>query len=149
MGYGFGIWLVYNKSLLSINKHIGHTTLSCFMKENEARNLYNELIHTYGKKTTIDINGHSAKLFDKTYYKTSENDLYAWGHPVSCEQLDNYKTVISKYNCEQPYSLHTSVQYESDINLLVPKFNSKINTESIIHLVNITSNNPSDWNLLL
>ena len=56
MGYGFGIWLVYNKSLLSINKHIGHTTLSCFMKENEARNLYNELIHTYGKKTTIDIN---------------------------------------------------------------------------------------------
>lgn len=149
MGYGFGIWLVYNKSLLSINKHIGHVTLSCFMKENEANNLYNEITHTYGKKTKIDINGYSAKLFDNTYYKTSENTLHAWGHPVSCEQLDNYKTIISKYNCEQPHSLHTSVQYETDINLLVPKFNSKINTEGIIHLVNITSNTPSDWNLIL
>ena len=32
MGYGYGIWLVYDKSEFDTT-HIGHVTVACFMKK--------------------------------------------------------------------------------------------------------------------
>jgi hypothetical protein len=45
MGYGYGVWLVYNQKIFTQpTPHIGHITIACFMNKEDATELYNEII---------------------------------------------------------------------------------------------------------
>ena len=52
MGYGYGIWLVYNPNIFKEKtSHIGHITIACFMKKDDAKNFV--LYSLMGVFTTI------------------------------------------------------------------------------------------------
>ena len=44
MGYGYGVWLVYNNTELK-TEHIGHITIACFMNKDNAFNLYRNIFY--------------------------------------------------------------------------------------------------------
>ena len=84
MGYGYGIWLVYDDDRLK-TEHIGHITIACFMERNESIKLYDEIIHKLGETADIEIIG-VPEYFYSSFYKHDNNKLCAWGYNGKCNK---------------------------------------------------------------
>ena len=76
MGYGYGVWLVYDNNELP-TKHVGHITIACFMERDEALNLYTNIIDTVGNQEVVRLSGKPI-IFDTGFYEHDNNNLYSW-----------------------------------------------------------------------
>ena len=56
MGYGYGIWLIYNSDELK-TEHIGHVTVCCFMNKEDSLKLYGDIVEKYGSDADFTLNG--------------------------------------------------------------------------------------------
>lgn len=148
MGYKYGIWLVYNQELLHTN-HIGHFTICCFMEYLDAINLYDELKNTCGTHTTINIIGNNPIFFPTNLYSHDNNNLYSWGFYGTSTIWNNYKTITDKYICDFSHEPHTSIEYSKNKDSLFLKPVDKLSLDCSIHVVDITSDNPNEWYILL
>lgn len=148
MGYGYGIWLVYDEDIFE-TKHTGHFTVACFMDYLDAVKLYDELKSICGDKARIDINGDPV-IFSPGFYEHDDNNLVAWGYEGENKLWQKYAEICQKYKCDFSSIPHTSIEY-SDIEQ--NQINTKKTEETTIyckmHCVDITSNNPCEWNIII
>ena len=156
MGYKYGVWLVYNTLKMPM-RHVGHFTITCYMEKEEAEKLCNELIHKFGKYHDMCIESKNPIYFEQNMYEDDDNNIYSWGYNGHIPQTGNKKTIswleieeITKnYKCNFSHRIHTSIDYSKDKNLLhtLEMLHNKVVTGSI-ELVDITSDNPSEWSII-
>ncbi len=146
MGYGYGVWLVYNEDVFP-TEHIGHFTISCFMNHDDALDLYHEITYKYGTNTKIYVDGNSVK-FPCGFYEHDTNNLHSWGYKGKCSNWINYKRVCNNYKCDFSNIPHTSIEYNKNEYALNVKEIDKIELECQVCVVDIRSDNPSDWKIL-
>lgn len=155
MGYKYGIWLVYSNDEFPTS-HIGHVTISCYMEKEEANNLYYDLVKAYGKYHDIYIDCLHPVIFDNHMYENDTNELYAWGyegHLLENGEITNlwskFQSATHKYKCNFSLQIHTSISYSKKIDTLnMTKINENKIVKCSIELVDITSDNPSDWHII-
>lgn len=151
-GYGFGVWLVYDQSLLG-TQHLGHFTVACFMAKDDATRMYQEILGlTQNKKITIHLESQS-QLYAKNMYAKDENDICSWGYNGTCSTWLQLKRVCEKYECNFSNTIHTSIQYAVDAALLKPVDlcgcnNGVTAVECTVHVVNICGDNPMNWHVI-
>lgn len=155
MGYKYGIWLVYDAltfyNISNISPtHIGHFTISCNMEYNDAVNLYHKLFEQFGDYSTMCVSGKSV-VFPKGLYQNATSDLYAWGYEATNSLWEYYKNTCNSELGDFAEIPHTSIQY-SKFNFLQSYVDSKHIDDFQIRckmcLVDITNDNPIEWNIL-
>ena len=164
-GYGYGIWIVYDQELFQpVIKHTGHFTVACFMEKEDALNLYVEIMDQMGNGVagngvagngvagngvTIDVH-KNYEIYGKNMYEKDENNIYSWGYNGASSKWPMLHKICSKYDCNFSHIIHTSIQYAKHTHLLEPSYleeNMQINGS--IRFVNICSENPKDWYVIL
>ena len=145
MGYGYGVWLVYDDDEIK-TEHISHITIACFMKKNEAEKLYAELTKS-SDKAVVNISGTSEYYFS-SFYDHDTNKMCSWGYNGSCDKWGMYKKICNKYQCDFAFTPHTSIEYGMYPKLLKP---ININDKKLsckICCVDIRSDFPEDWKIM-
>ena len=147
MGYGYGVWLVYNNAEIE-TEHIGHITIACFMKKNAASHLYRDIIHNFGDTAEVEVNG-KPEFFYSSCYKHDTNKLCAWGYNGKCEKWEKYKSICETYECDFSTTPHISKDYNVYADLLKKPYNmeNKI-IQCKVQWADIRSDFPIDWKLL-
>ena len=140
--------MVYDEDIFE-TKHIGHFTIGCFMECLDAIQLYNELKSRYGDNTKININGDPV-IFSSGIYEHADNNLIAWGYEGENDLWQKYQDTCATHKCDFSSIPHTSIEY-SDIeeNQINPKKTKDTTIYCKMHCVDITSNNPSEWNIII
>ena len=146
MGYKYGVWLTYKKSLIPTT-HIGHFTVACYMTKRDALCLHEDILAKYGNTHYIDVNGKKPVLFDKNVYKDDNNELNEWGYEGTCKKWTEFKKCTQEYNCNFSEIPHTTVEYYK---------NRETNTFAMDNMcvqcnlvvANINSNDPKKWSIL-
>ena len=146
MGYGYGIWLIYNGDELK-TEHIGHATVCCFMNKEEALKLYGEIEKKTGCDADITLNGKHEFYFS-TFYKHDKNKMCAWGYNGKCNKWKIYKKFCDKYECDFSSDLHISMQYEMYPKHLEPMDIKKKKMGCKLVCVDIRSDFPVDWKVI-
>ena len=155
MGYKYGVWLVYNTLKMPM-RHIGHFTITCQMEKEEAEKLYRELIHKFGKYHDMCVESKKPVYFDLNMYE--DDDMYSWGYnghiTQQCEDIkttswSEIEEITKNYKCNFSHRIHTSIDYSKDRKSLhaLEMLHNKVVTCSI-ELVDITSDNPSEWSII-
>ena len=154
MGYKYGLWMVYDKADFPTT-HIGHVTITCYMEKDDATQLYHELLHVCGKYHEIYIECTNPIKFDQNMYENDDNNLYSWGyegrmlHGLNTNLWSNIEKIAQKYKCNFSYKIHTSMYYSLENNaLIMHKMNENKIVKCTIELVDITSNEPTDWHII-
>jgi hypothetical protein len=148
MGYKYGVWYVYPKDSFA-TKHIGHFTVSCFMEKEDARRLYIELLSKMGKSNMINVNCKDPVIFEKNLYEDDDNNICSWGYKGTILNWNSIRKITDNYKCNFSQQPHTSIQYEYDESKLnIEKLSSNKLIKCNIHLVNICSDNPHEWNII-
>jgi hypothetical protein len=145
MGYGFGVWFVYDKDLFE-TEHIGHITIACFMQKEDAISLKNELNSKITELLLTSDGSHI--LFDKNLYKHDKNNICSWGFEFYSKKWSFIKKICNDYICSFSETPHTSIEYG--------KFNDNFNIYDIepvcldgtIEVVDIRSDFPVDWKII-
>mgnify|MGYP001158519673 FL=1 len=146
MGYGYGVWLVYNNTELK-TEHIGHITIACFMNKDNALNLYRDITNILGDTTEVEIIG-KPEYFPSSYYEHDTNKLCAWGYYGKCNKWELYKNICDNYECDFSSTPHISKEYNLYPNLLKPcEIENKV-IQCKVHCADIRSDFPVDWKLL-
>ena len=145
MGYGYGIWLIYDDDELKM-EHIGHITIACFMQKNEAEKLYNELIKL-GNNVGVTINGKS-EYYRSSFYEHDTNKICSWGYSGMCTKWTIYKKICERYKCDFSLIPHTSIEYGLYTNLLKPINIKEKNLYCRICCADIRSDFPVDWKII-
>ena len=156
MGYKYGVWLVYNKEEFP-TAHIGHFTITCFMEKEDAAQLCSELIDKFGKYHEIYTECMTPIKFEQNMYEDDDNDLYAWGyegHILEQGMMTNLwskiEEVTKKYNCNFSHLIHTSICYSiSKLNIIPRKMDINKIVKCSIELVDIISDDPLNWHIIL
>ena len=69
MGYGYGVWLIYEHQSLK-TEHISHVTVACFMNKKDAFELRNQIYHEIGGENSkfilLEIQRYTVVIFMKT-----------------------------------------------------------------------------------
>ena len=148
MGYGYGIWLIYNSDELK-TEHIGHVTVGCFMNKEEALKLYDEIVKKSGTDADVIFNGQHEFYFS-TFYKHDKNKMCSWGYTGKCNKWKIYKKICDNYNCDFSSEPHTSIQYEMYPKQLEPinLSKKKKKMECKLVCVDIRSDFPVDWKVI-
>jgi|SaaInlV_150m_DNA_2_1039686.scaffolds.fasta_scaffold00088_24 hypothetical protein len=151
MGYGYGVWLVYDNNDI-INKglhtqHIGHVTIACFMEKKEAYALYRDIEEKMGTNAEIDIYGTPA-YYCSSYYEHDTNKLCAWGYNGKCEEWSLYKNICDNYKCDFSDVPHISKEYNLHTKLLNPFKIENTRIKCRLYCADIRSDFPVDWKLL-
>lgn len=148
MGYKYGVWYVYPKETFP-TKHIGHFTVSCFMEKEDARKLYIELLSKMGKSNMINVNCQNPVIFEKNIYEDDDNNICSWGYKGTILNWNSIRKITNNYKCNFSQQPHTSIQYEyEETDLIIEKLSSNKLIKCNIHLVNICSDNPDEWNII-
>lgn len=155
MGYKYGIWLVYDKHEFS-TAHIGHITITCYMEKDEATCLYHELVDIFGKYHEVYIECTHPVKFVTNFYDDDNNDLYAWGYEghilengLMTNLWSNIEDVTKKYKCNFACVPHTSIFYShAKYALLLEKMPENKIVKCSMELVDITSDDPLEWNIM-
>ncbi len=146
MGYGYGVWLVYNNTEVE-TEHIGHITIGCFMKRDNALELYIDIIRNFGDTAEVEIDG-KPEYFYSSYYEHDTNKLCAWGYNGKCDKWEIYKNLCETYECDFSSTPHISKDYNIYPNLLNPyEMENKV-IQCKVHCADIRSDFPVDWKLL-
>ena len=154
MGYKYGVWLVYDPNEFQKRhtiEHIGHFTISCFMERLDAIELYNELRQNYGTNTNIMVIGKPV-TFSVGFYEHDNNNLSSWGFEGSCALWTQYKEISSGHKCDFSATPHTSIEYSKNTihaNDILQYTMDDFTIKCRMHVVDITSDDPSDWNIIL
>ena len=145
MGYGFGVWFVYNQDLFE-TEHIGHITISCFMNKEDAISLKEEL----NKKITellLSSDGHHVK-FEKNLYLHDKNNICSWGFEFYSKKWDYIMKICNEYICSVSKVPHTSIEYgKIDENFNIYDI-EPICLDGTIEVVDIRSDFPVDWKII-
>jgi len=145
MGYKYGIWYVYPRDTFQTT-HIGHFTITCFMDEPDAKELYTELITRIGPTNEIHIHCKNPIKFKKNMYKDDENDICSWGYTASVSNWDVLQNIAEKYKCNFSTLPHTSIQYcRNDSDLKLVSIDANVVVKAEIKLINICNDEPNDW----
>ena len=148
MGYGYGVWLVYNQNVFKDKtSHIGHITIACFMKKDEAKNLYDDIVQNVNTKFKLTTDG-IPELFSINFYEHDKNNLCSWGFNFKSTDWPKLQTICNKYTCDFSHQPHTSVEYNSNALTFKPYYIGESNFKCKIHLVDIRSDFPDDWNII-
>ena len=148
MGYGYGVWLVYNQKIFAQpTPHIGHITIACFMKKNDSTDLYNEIIQDVDTTFKVTTDGLPV-LFPHNLYEHDKNNLCSWGFNFKYNALPKLQTISNKYKCDFSYQPHTSIEYAHNASGFKPFCVEKITLNCKVHLVDIRSDFPNDWNII-
>ena len=145
MGYGYGVWLVYDDDEIK-TEHISHITIACFMKKNEAEKLYAELTKS-SDKAVVNISG-IPKYYFSSFYDHDTNKMCSWGYNGSCDKWGMYNKLCNKYQCDFAFTPHTSMKYGMFPKLFKP---ININDKKLyckICCVDIRSDFPEDWKII-
>lgn len=148
MGYGYGIWLVYDNEHF-ITSHIGHITVMCFMSEVDARRLYRELREKYPYRISVKIN-ETPHMFAAAFYASDTNKIHSWGYNCESDKWDMFKNVCVYHNGDFSPQAHTSIEYNVDPSSFNPikiEGGTKI-VDCDIRLVDIRSDFPVDWHII-
>jgi len=151
MGYGYGVWLVYDTDKIKNDnlktEHIGHVTIACFMEKPEADALYKEIEENMGTNCEIDING-TPDHFYSSYYEHDTNKLCAWGYYGTCDKWSLYKNICENYKCDFSSVPHISKEYNIYPKLLNPLKIENTRIKCSLYCADIRSDFPVDWKLL-
>jgi hypothetical protein len=111
MGYGFGVWLVYDRQHVA-TEHLGHFTVACFMEKEDAIMLHRDIVSIMGDSLTVSIDGR-ATTYPKAFYEGDMNDLASWGYngELDPSTWDQLRDAAAKYQCSFSLYPHTSVAY--------------------------------------
>ena len=145
MGYGYGIWLVYDQKMYK-TEHLGHITLTCFMKKPEAKKLFDDLSKDF-KFLQFKTDGVPV-LFSEKFYPSDKNRICSWGYNYTCNSWNKLKDICENYECDFSHTPHTSIEYGFDSNFFIPKFNKRKNVKAELCLVDIRSDFPVDWKII-
>jgi hypothetical protein len=148
MGYKYGVWYVYREGLFP-TKHLGHFTITCFMEKEDAVALYKDLEEKIGKTNMINIDCTNPIVFNKNIYEEDNNELCSWGYNGKVLNWNSIKKITSNFKCNFSQQPHTSIHYsksEKDLKLVKLKQNQLVSCE--MYVVNITSDNPSEWHII-
>lgn len=147
MGYGYGVWLVYDDDTEIETEHIGHITIACFMNKEKAIELCTDIIRNFGETAEVEING-TPEYFYSSYYDHDTNKLCAWGYYGKCDKWDLYKFLCETYEGDFSSIPHISKNYEIYPNLLKPhEIENKV-LHCKVHCADIRSDFPVDWKIL-
>ena len=117
---------------------------------NDAVNLYHKLFEQFGDYSTMCVSGKSV-VFPKGLYQNTTSDLYAWGYEATNSLWEYYKNTCNSELGDFAEIPHTSIQY-SKFNFLQSYVDSKHIDDFQIRckmcLVDITNDNPIEWNIL-
>jgi len=149
MGYGYGIWLVFDKEHFETT-HIAHVTVACFMQEDDARRLYDELLDKLPLQLTVEIN-ETPEIYPAAYYASDTNKIHSWGYNCKSEDWNTLREICVYHNCDFSPQAHTSIVYDMDPVLFSPKpiEGGTRTVKCDIRLVDIRSDFPVDWRILL
>ena len=148
MGYGYGVWLVYNQNVFTQRTpHVGHITIACFMDKNDATTLYNEIIETIDTNFKLTTDGLPI-LFPINMYKHDKNNLCSWGFNFKCLSLPKLQTICNKYKCDFSYQPHTSIEYSHNSSDFKPYCIEESTFKCKVHIVDIRSDFPNDWEII-
>jgi len=148
MGYKYGVWYVYPSGIIS-TKHIGHFTVACLMEKEDAKALFDNLIDKIGKINMINIDCQNPVIFGKNIYEDDDNDICSWGYKGTILNWNTIKKITDNYNCNFSQHPHTSIEYtKSDLFLEPIKLKNNRLVDCKMHLVNICSDNPNEWNII-
>ena len=146
MGYGYGVWLVYNNPEVE-TEHTGHITIACFMNKDNALTLCRDIIHNFGDTADVEIDGNP-EMFYSSYYAHDTNKLCAWGYNGKCAKWELYKNMCETRECDFSTTPHISKYYNLYPNLLKPcEMENKV-LQCKVHCADIRSDFPVDWKLL-
>ena len=117
MGYGFGVWLVYDKQYVA-TKHLGHFTITCLMEKEDAIMLHRDIVTIIGDSVTMRVNGR-ATTYPKAFYEGDNNDLASWGYNGELDPSiwDQLRDAAARYRCSFSLYPHTSVAYSRQDDL--------------------------------
>lgn len=146
MGYKYGVWLVYNKSMFPTT-HIGHFTITCYMEKEDAFSLYEDILAKYGKTHYIDVKGKKPIMFDENMYADDDNNMGSWGYEGNQCNWNNFKKCTNNYKCNFSDMPHTSVEYFKT-NKVKPIEIDDICVKCTLVVADITNDDPTKWNLL-
>lgn len=149
MGYGYGVWLTYDKLIFN-TKHVPHVTIACFMNLSDASELKDKIQKKFGDNFLINAHGKPI-TYDKNLYENDNNDIYSWGYDVELietSQWPEIRKITENYICDIPDILHTSVQYSCYDDYCIGIFikNMIINCKLVV--VDIRSNDPTEWKIM-
>ncbi len=146
MGYKYGVWLVYNKSMFPTT-HVGHFTITCYMEKKEAFALYDDILAKYGKTHYIDVNGINPVFFDKNMYEDDDNNMGSWGYEGTQVNWSDFKKCSKDYKCNFSNIPHTSIEYYRD-NIVKPLEIDNMCLKCTLAIADITDDDPTKWYLL-
>ena len=148
MGYGYGIWLIYNKNIFKEKiAHIGHITISCFMQKDEAKTLYDDITKNINTKFKLNTEG-IPELFPINFYENDKNDLCSWGFNFKSNDWSKLETICKKYKCDFSHQPHTSIEYSKNPLEFKPYYIGESTFSCKVHLVDIRSDFPNDWKII-
>ena len=149
MGYGYGIWLVYDGDHFA-TMHVGHVTVACFMQEVDARRLYAELREKCPHRFTVQVNG-TPEMYPAAYYASDTNKIHSWGYNCTSDKWNMLREICVHHNCDFSPQAHTSIEYDMDPDLFspVPIEGGSRTVECELCLADIRSDFPVDWRILL
>ena len=147
MGYGYGIWLVYDKSEFDTT-HIGHVTVACFMKKHDALKLYDEIVAKAGYIAELKIKSKPEHYFS-SFYEHDKSKTCSWGYDGTCDRWAIYKSIGEKYKGECSSVPHTSIEYGLFPKLFRPSPTTERRMSCNVHCVDIRSDFPDDWKIII
>jgi len=145
MGYGYGLWLVYEDKELK-TEHISHFTVTSFMNRDDSAKLFRELSEIHNQ-TEIIINGNS-EYYYSSFEEHDKNKMCSWGYDGKCTQWKIYRSICNNYECQFTSSPYTSMEYGLYPKLLKPQnIRDKILQCRLCH-VDLRSDFPEDWKII-
>ena len=145
IGFKYGIWIVLNpKDVDASIKFIPHVTVMCNMTYDNAYEYYRELLWRGYEKINIVI--HRPTILFQNMYK--ESPMVSWGHYVTMHP----KTYLDMENLSEKYkgsfsdNPHISLDYTT---VQGGDYKGKDKIQGTICLVDITSDNPRLWKIIV
>uniref|UniRef100_A0A6C0JBJ5 Uncharacterized protein n=1 Tax=viral metagenome TaxID=1070528 RepID=A0A6C0JBJ5_9ZZZZ len=151
MGYGYGVWLVIDDNNWMNTKHVPHITVACYMNINDSIALYKSLTHKYNILSLSMELLPTPVLFPSNFYENDTNNLHSWGYNLHYSKWNTLKTVCDNFNCNFSSTPHTSVEYSgTEETFSFPLKDVPIQIVNCkLCVVDITSESPKDWNIIL
>lgn len=146
MGFKYGLWLIYDNDEMS-RDHIPHIIIANFLEKNNAEKLFIELVEKNGLYTKATINGKPDYFYSSDY--DDKNKLCAWGYNGLCSDWKKYEKISRKYDCIFHEKVFASVEYGIFPKCFHPIGTEKKELNCQLCMVDMRSDFPVDWKIIL
>lgn len=159
-GYGYGLWLMIDEHIET--KHISHATLICNMEKEQVNRLYDK-INDHFPYIIPDVYlsiERSSVLFDTDMYSNTDDNVMsrqAWGYNCNTDDYNllMIQQLIKEFMIENnvkgsiPPKLHLTMEYGREVSDIIDNMKNYTHEKDVmlckLKLVNITTDNPSEW----